>query len=1491
MKTIFDTLVKHAHDTMESQSKDVNAPEALRKTKRDLDIALADCKALHNTMLELLDQENVEKEIEWIQNIHAHHQEISSRIEAFISAKRNDNKTKDKGNPLQLEKIKMPSFHGNVRNYPQFKTDFEKQIMPSINAENASFVFRSCLGKEPADTVKRVDDDITAMWKRLDEKYGDPAKVADVVMCAIQNIKPIREGENKKLVEFINVIDDGYRDLRRLGLEKEITTTSSVSIIERKLPNDMKREWAKLVSSEHSPIDKRDKFPSLLRFLLEQKEAIEYENAELRSNSNLAVRGSLHYLEKKDDKVAIPEGQGTSRYKRNKCLYHEGANHWTNECRLYLSKPVQERRDTLKEKGACWSCLKRGHRIQDCRGKKPCGINDCNRFHHKTLYEEEQDKKSPTNIVSASGTASVCNNEIETCLLQIQKIPTRNGFANVLWDMGASLCFITNAKARAENLKGIKTQLSIVKVGGESETVDTFKYKLPLIDKQGKTIVFEAYGINKITSPIPSVNIKGISKLFKDVDEDELLRPTGEVDTLIGYEYADFHPLKEQSSGHLLLLSNQFGRCIGGTHPILKGINEKSLIGNMYNNHIKIARIEDFYNMENLGIQCKPRCGGCKCGRCSLGSNAYTIKEEKELALIEKNLSHDTKEKFWTAEYPWIRDPFDLPDNRRAAFGMLMSTEKRLSKNKKHAETYQQQIQDMIDRDVARKLTQEELQKYKGPIHYISHHEVLKPDSKSTPLRIVFNSSANYMGHVLNEYWAKGPDLLNSLLGILIRFRENEIAFIGDIKKMYHTVRTGVIEQHTHRFLWRDMDATREPDTYVIQRVSFGDKPSGTIATIALRKTAEMAKENYPKASELLINNTYMDDIINSVDNVETAKKLTNEMETILSNGNFKIKEWIYSHDKITPEQDLLPTDMKTAHEKVLGVVWNPITDNFYFKVKLNLTPKSKKGHPKQNQGTATNTSKILTKRIILSQVNSVYDPLGLASPLTVRAKILMRRFWIHNPKLGWDDPIPEEDQQKWTNFSQDLSEMEKIKVNRCTKPKEATGNPILVIFSDGSNDAYGACAYARWRLINGDHETNLILSKNRLAPSKKLSIDRIELYGAVLNKRLKTIITEQCRYRFEKCYHITDSQIVHSMIQKESYGFNTFAAVRVGEIQEGTNTKDWYWTASEFNIADLLTRGSKPNDIDISSKWQKGPHFLQLHESEWPITKTYSEQKIPINTIKLELSSPAIQTNPKDTLASRINIEKYSNYKKLLRVTARILAMYKKELKPTLKSATQLLTAGDIDNAERFWILESQSSMEKDILSGKFKRLCPRKRDDGIYVVGGRARGWVEMSYNKSEIILLPYEHRFSRLYAEHIHCRGHLGVLSTASKIRTKFWIVKLLKLVKSIRTNCVICKKLDKKLHEQVMGKLPIERLKPAPAWTYTALDLFGPFKIKDEVKKRTTGKAYGIIFNCLGTRAVHIDISPDYSTEKFLMVLRRFVSKEAILPRSTQTMVPN
>ena len=106
-----------------------------------------------------------------------------------------------------------------------------------------------------------------------------------------------------------------------------------------------------------------------------------------------------------------------------------------------------------------------------------------------------------------------------------------------------------------------------------------------------------------------------------------------------------------------------------------------------------------------------------------------------------------------------------------------------------YAETYQKQIHDMLERKVARRVSDNELRNYAGPKFYISHHDVLSPQSVSTPMRVVFNSSARIKGGLsLNDCLAKGPCLLNQLLGILLRFRQDHFAFIGDIRKMFHSI-------------------------------------------------------------------------------------------------------------------------------------------------------------------------------------------------------------------------------------------------------------------------------------------------------------------------------------------------------------------------------------------------------------------------------------------------------------------------------------------------------------------------------------------------------------------------------------------------------------------------------------------------------------------------------------------------------------------------------
>ena len=201
----------------------------------------------------------------------------------------------------------------------------------------------------------------------------------------------------------------------------------------------------------------------------------------------------------------------------------------------------------------------------------------------------------------------------------------------------------------------------------------------------------------------------------------------------------------------------------------------------------------------------------------------------------------------------------------------------------------------MVNRGAARKLTKAALDKYAGPVHYIIHHEVLEAEHPTTPCRIVFNT---FHGHALNDYWAKGPDLINNMLGIILRFRENHICIVGDIRKMYHSVKITEVDQHTHRFLWRNLNTDIHPETYVMTCVSFGDKPAGTISQLALRKTADMKKDTYPDVWEIIHGNTYVDEILDT--GVQQAVELSKKVDEVLQIGGFIVKSWFISNKDYT---------------------------------------------------------------------------------------------------------------------------------------------------------------------------------------------------------------------------------------------------------------------------------------------------------------------------------------------------------------------------------------------------------------------------------------------------------------------------------------------------------------------------------------------------------------------------------------------------------------
>ena len=458
------------------------------------------------------------------------------------------------------------------------------------------------------------------------------------------------------------------------------------------------------------------------------------------------------------------------------------------------------------------------------------------------------------------------------------------------------------------------------------------------------------------------------------------------------------------------------------------------------------------------------------------------------------------------------------------ALAVLRLTEKRLLKNSECEELYKEQMQDMVTCGVARQLTEDEINSYMGPVQYINHQEVIRPDSSSTPCRIVFNSSANYRGHIMNDCWAKGPDMLINLLGLMLRFRERTHPFVGDIKKMYHSIKLSNLDQHTHRFLWRDWNSSIEPKTFVMTSVSFGDRPAAAISAVALKKTAEMNAERYPLASNIILTNTYVDDIIDSLDSKEQSRKVSEEIDKILETGNMEIKEWyILSDDK---EIDINCTF--NSSQKVLGMFWDTRIDVFRFRTNLQFTVK--RSHLRgQIESSTVETENVvplqLTKRCILSKINSLYDLMGLLSPFIVRAKILMKRLWIGDCKgLGWDDPTPRERREGWHKFFSDVPKLETSCFPRCLKSSECEGHPILVIFCDGSEEVYGACSYIHWKTKCNRILTRLIAAKCRVAPLKYTSIPRIELAGALLASRLLSFIKDECRLKFAQTYLFTNS-------------------------------------------------------------------------------------------------------------------------------------------------------------------------------------------------------------------------------------------------------------------------------------------------------------------------------------------------------------------------------
>ncbi|XP_016105083.1 uncharacterized protein [Sinocyclocheilus grahami] len=244
------------------------------------------------------------------------------------------------------------------------------------------------------------------------------------------------------------------------------------------------------------------------------------------------------------------------------------------------------------------------------------------------------------------------------------------------------------------------------------------------------------------------------------------------------------------------------------------------------------------------------------------------------------------------------------------------------------------------------------------------------------------------------------------------------------------------------------------------------------------------------------------------------------------------------------------------------------------------------------------------TLRNIYKVLATQYDPLGLLLPYTTRAKVIIRQLW--NKQRGWDDPnLPPELLQSWRVWENELQYLPSITLPRTYVPPEVEKDGAIHevhIFSDASEQAYGAVAYMRTTDKGGQVYLSFMVARSRVAPKRSHSIPRLELCGALVAAQLARLLQRELTLQIETTVLWTDSSTVLTWLTSESCHYKVFVGNRVAEIQELTEKCSWRYVASASNPADDLTRGKPLNVLTGTNRWSQGPPFLLQDSATWPV-------------------------------------------------------------------------------------------------------------------------------------------------------------------------------------------------------------------------------------------------------------------------------------------------
>ncbi|XP_077259746.1 uncharacterized protein LOC143896075 [Temnothorax americanus] len=554
----------------------------------------------------------------------------------------------------------------------------------------------------------------------------------------------------------------------------------------------------------------------------------------------------------------------------------------------------------------------------------------------------------------------------------------------------------------------------------------------------------------------------------------------------------------------------------------------------------------------------------------------YSQEDKRCEELFAQTTRRDASGRF-VVSYPFKRDKPCFVGTRQVALNRFRALERRFKLDAEFKLNYNKFMQDYLNNGYMKLI--ERPFPVDGPVFYLPHHGVVKSDSTTTKLRVVFDASAKDLNGVsLNDVLRSGPKLQTDIVVILLRFRVGRVALTADVKQMFLRILVERGQCDYQRIVWRFSENDPILD-YLMLTVTFGLTCSPFLAIACLLELATEGKVSYPLAAAVLEESVYVDDVVASAESEGEARELQRQLQALLKTAGFELRKWASSHPSVLadldPElcsQSLLSFESsEDQFLKVLGLRWYPQTDNFGFQV-----------HPLDRD---------CTKRTILSELARIFDPLGFLTPLTFAAKRLIQQLWVL--KLEWDDRPPSEICSRWGRYKSELPALASIRIPRTIAMANVIRREIHG-FCDASEQGYGAVVYIR--IVAEDGVLIQMLSaKSKVAPLKAITLPRLELCAAVLLSDLAEYIGNILRPKItiDGTYAWSDSEVALAWIRSAPHHWKTFVRNRVARIQSNTDISCWRHVDTKSNPADCCSRGLFPQELVDHQLWWTGPAWL----------------------------------------------------------------------------------------------------------------------------------------------------------------------------------------------------------------------------------------------------------------------------------------------------------